>query len=481
MHARSTHAAVGRTPYGGGGGGGGAPQLSSRLIGIDWASGGRAIAMDEDAAAEAQARKWAMMESEEADLRQQLESSVSKVSASERAAMQSRLVFLSEQRERRNTEYFYDEKAQHLGNLLKDLGLIQYLYLVCGAYGTMHELTEDVHRRGVDAVAKTLIALPMAEEHAWRLLVSGLGFKGGPGATSQYATGKASSGNEAGTHGSSLSRGSSGAAGGGNGLGHGEMAGDFGDAYSEADSDRDALPRGDGQAGVGHGEFEQVGGSAGSEDDTRRRGWLSHAERVRRLLAMHAELMEFERLRASQRQQQRKKRRKERVQRVEPVFEIGSDEDHPLSGLLTATHKLWTARLDGVGVSVRGRTRCSRSVSLPMNKTLTCKDWQVVTMEFLQSRSEMWRSQHDTGSNRGGEPDDHLGQCGDGSPAEEFLRAVEEAMQAIPFAGGRTVPSDPSHRCAHAHKQQKIEEEHENHLETLRRTTRSGFRLPPIR
>jgi hypothetical protein len=441
-----------------------------------------AVAMDEDAAAEAQARKWAMMDSEETDLRQQLESSMSTASAPERAAMQSRLVHLSEQRERRNTEYFYDEEAQHLGNLLKDLGLIQYLYLVCGAYGSMHQLKEDVHRRGVDAVAEKLIALPMAEEHAWRLLVSGLGFKAGPGANSRHATGKAGSGNEGGrTRGSSLSRGSSGGGGGGRGLGDAGMASGFGDAYSEADFDRVALSRGDGKAGLGHGEYEQGGGSAGSEDDKRRRGWLSHAERVRRLLAMHAELMEFERLRASQRRQQRKKRRKERAQRVEPVYEVGSDDEDPLSGLLTATHKLWTARLDGVGVSVRGRTRCARSVSLPMNRTLTCEDWHAVTMEFLQTRSEMWRSQHDTGSTGVGEPDDHLGLCGDGSPAEVFLRAVEEAMQAIPLAGGSAVPSDPSHERAHAHQRQKVEEEDEKHVETMRRTTRSGFRLPPIR
>eukprot|EP01043_Picozoa_sp_COSAG02_P061753 COSAG02_NODE_8361_length_2598_cov_3.164066_1_plen_427_part_00 len=412
-----------------------------------------------------QAGKWARMDSEEAELRQQLECSVSTASAGERQEMEARLLGLSEQRERRNTTYFQNEQAQDLGNLLKELGLIQYLYLVCGAYGTMEHLKEDVQRRGADAVAGTLMALPMTEAHAWKLLQAGLGVKGGPSARSRQGTGhEAAPGVAAGhvvdltgssnpghTHESSLPHGSSGR---GRGLGgaSADTARTFGDPHNEAD--------GGGKLGVG---CEHSGGSERNSDDERRRGWLSHAERVRRLLAMHDELVESERLSAIQRRRRRKNRRKERAQRVKSCCKASSDEEDFLSsGLLTATHKLWTARLDGVGVSVRGRTRCNRSVSLPMNSTLTREHWHGVAMEFLQTRSEFWRTQQGHESNGGDDSDNNLHLYGDESPENTFLRAVEEALQATPLVG-----------------LESVDNEEQEQAEASRRTTRSGFRFLP--
>ena len=142
---------------------------------------GDAAAAEAGPAASNQARKWAVMDSEELGLRQKLESSVATFSEKERATMNARLAHLTEARERRNATYFNNEKAQDLGHLLTHLGLLQYMYLVCGAYGTMQRLRDDVQQKGADWVAKDLMELPMTEEHAWKLLGEGLGAQGGPG------------------------------------------------------------------------------------------------------------------------------------------------------------------------------------------------------------------------------------------------------------------------------------------------------------
>ncbi len=432
------------------------------------------------------AGKWARMDSEEAELRRQLECSVPTASAGEREQMEARLLDLSRQRERRNTDYFHNEQAQDLGHLLKDLRLIQYLYLVCGAYGTMEHLREDVQRRGANAVVETLMALPMTEAHAWKLLEAGLGVKGAlsearsrhgiarheavPGTAARHGNGLSGS-PHAGHANELLAHGGSGR---GRGLGgaSANSARTVGDALTETD--------------YGHGR-DLSRGSVGSSDDKRRRGWLSHAERVRRLLAMHDELVESERLRAIQRRRRRTQRRKQRAHRVNmrPHCNAGNDEEELLGGdLLTATHKLWTARLDGVGVSVRGRTRCNRSVSLPMNSTLTCEDWHGVAMEFLKTRSEFWRTQQEHESNGGDDSDENLDLCGGESPDNAFLRAVEEAMQATPLVGTAvandlTRERERAHEIQHQGKVQKDDQDEQEQEENLRRTTRSGFRFLP--
>ena len=207
---------------------------------------------------------------------------------------------------------------------------------------------------------------------------------------------------------------------------------------------------------------------------------------------MHDELVNAERQRAKQRQRRRKKRRKGPDSRVTSHCDIGSDEEeHSVGGLLTATHKLWTARLVGVGVSVRGRTRCNREVSLPMNATLTGEDWQGMTMDFLQTRSDLMRTQQEQ-SNISDGFDNYLDSRDDESPEDAFRRAVEQAMQAARVASTNALPNMAGHKHRHervGHTEGEEDESEENiaqqeweqeQTKLLRRTTHSGFRLPAI-
>ena len=305
-------------------------------------------------------RKWGMMEAEEQGLREKLENSMLTLSAEDRSAMDARLVELSAKRESRNQRYFSQAKAQDLGNLLKDLGLIQYLYLVCGAYGTMQRLRDEVESRGADWVADELMALPMTEEHAWKLLGAGLGIKGGPG-----QGGKRGKGGKGGD-----GRGGRGAGGHGDG-GDDEFGrrGRRGSGGSDDSSQRRGGRHGECEDGYGrHGQGRDGHGDGGGETDGaggRKRGYLSHAERVRRFLSQHEDLVEAERLRNARRSRKKKRRRSKRAEEryavAEEDEEAGWGEDGIPHPLLDATCKLWTARLDGVGVSVRGRKYTSQA------------------------------------------------------------------------------------------------------------------------
>ena len=143
---------------------------------------------------------------------------------------------------------------------------------------------------------------------------------------------------------------------------------------------------------------------------------------MRRFLAQHDDLVELERLQKEAEQRRRNKQKKRRrSKRAEERYAIaeadevgwGEGRPHPL---LDATCKLWTARLDGVGVSVRGRTRCNRSVSLPMNSSLNREEWMGETMRFLQERS--------------------LTEGGIGGPAVGMLLEDDEVYYGV--AGGET-------------------------------------------
>ena len=397
------------------------------------------------ASGDAAEKTWENMDEEEAQLRRCLASSIVEMTEEETTAAEQRLAELASVRGTKNDRYFNSDDALDLGGLLLDLGLIKYLQVLTTAFGSLDTLVQQA-RAGIAELFAELLELTMTEEHA-RKLLEALGF-GDALRDALRALAESRANAADGTEGGEGAEGAEGA-GGDDGGGY------VYDVDPEDESSKDRTLGGlrtkwGFEKRTHTGVVEAAPPADEPEPLPKQRGWLSHEQRVRDFLSRHDYLIAAEKQR--RRRARRRKRKRKRARRKTQ----GSLPSRAMSG---GPNKLWVAYLDGEGVSVRGRSRCDRTVSLPLMSTLTRDEWlyvapthdRVSPPEQIDLRDS---PDHDGDWEDGEEEwgDDEL----DFATAEEFMRAVEAAQ-----GGDGGAAPEPERPIGYS-------------------TTKSGFRLPAI-
>ena len=390
-------------------------------------------------------KTWENMDEEEAQLRRCLASSIVEMTEEETAAAEQRLAELASVRGTKNDRYFNSDDALDLGGLLLDLGLIKYLQVLTTAFGSLDTLVQQA-RGGIAELFAELLELSMTEEHA-RKLLEALGF-GDALRDALRALAESRANAADGTEG-------------GEGVEGAEDAGDEDDGGYVYDVDPEDESSKDRTLGglrtkwgfekrthTGVAEAAPPPPPEPPEPLPKQRVWLSHEQRVRDFLSRHDYLIAAEKQR--RRRARRRKRKRKRARRKTQ----GSLPSRAMSG---GPNKLWVAYLDGEGVGVRGRSRCDRTVSLPLMSTLTRDEWLYVapTHDRVSAPEQIDLRDSPDGDWEDGEEewgDDEL----DFATAEEFMRAVEAAQ-----GGDGGAAPEPERPIGYS-------------------TTKSGFRLPAI-